>query len=191
MAMKTFDELLKDRRSIRKFKNKSVHPELINTIIHDSTMAPSSGNEQPWQFIVVSDHSFLNELSQDCKKALLQRIADNPHDYASKYKSLLSKEEFNIFYNAPALVYIVGSNKLKNTEINCTLAASYFMLSAVAHGLGTCWISFARFVQNEKIKEKLGLDGDHLIVAPIIIGYPETIPQQPPRKPVEIIKTIG
>jgi nitroreductase len=190
MAMKTFDELLKNRRSIRKFKNKRVHPELINTIIHDSTMAPSSGNEQPWQFIVVSNRSFLNEISQDCKKSLLKRIADNPNDYASKYKTLLTKKEYNIFYNAPVLVLIVGSNNLKNTEINCTLAASYLMFSAVAHGLGTCWISFARFIQNEKIKEKLCLNGDHLIVAPIIIGYPETIPQTPNRKPAEILKII-
>lgn len=188
--MKTFEALLKNRRSIRKFKNKRVAPEIINSIIQDSTMAPSSGNEQPWKFIVVSDHSFLNEISQDCKKALLQRIADNPNDYASKYKPLFSNDEYNIFYNAPALILIVGSNKLKNTEINCTLAASYLMLSAVAHGLGTCWISFARFVQNERIKEKLGLNGDHLIVAPIIIGYPETIPQPPQRYPVEILKTI-
>ena len=189
--MKTFDELLKNRRSIRKFKNKHVDPEIINSFIQDSTMAPSSGNEQPWQFIVVSDRIFLNEISRDCKRALLQRIADNPDDYASKYIPLLSKQEYNIFYNAPALVFIVGSNKLKNTEINCTLAASYFMLSAVAHGLGTCWISFARFVQDGIIKERLGLNGEHLIVAPIIIGYPETIPEAPRRKnPVEIIKII-
>ena len=33
----------------------------------------------------------------------------------------LAKEEYNIFYNAPALVYIIGSNKLKNTEINCVI----------------------------------------------------------------------
>ena len=188
--MKTLDELLKNRRSIRKFKNKCVHPELIHTIIHDSTMAPSSGNEQPWQYIVISNRSVLNEISQDCKQTLLRRIADNPNDYASKYKPLLINEEYNIFYNAPALVIIVGSNKLKNTEINCTLAASYLMLSAVAHGLGTCWISFARFIQNEKIKEKLGLNGGHLIVAPIIIGYPAKIPQQPNRKPADIIKII-
>jgi nitroreductase len=190
MAMKTLDELLKNRRSIRKFKNTCVHPELINTIIHDSTLAPSSGNEQPWQFIVVSNRSCLKEISQDCKKALLQRMAEKPHDYASKYKALLAKKEYNIFYNAPVLVLIVGSNKLKNTEINCTLAASYLMFSAVAHGLGTCWISFARFIQNEKIKEKLGLNGEHLIVAPIIIGYPEIIPQPPHRNQVKIIKTI-
>jgi len=64
------------------------------------------------------------------------------------------------------------------------------MFSAVAYKLGTCWISFARFVQNERIKEKLGLNADHKIVAPIIIGYPEIIPDPPHRNQVKIIKTI-
>ncbi len=116
--MKTFDELLKDRRSIRKFNNKKVSLEVIDSIIHDSSMAPSSGNEQPWEFIVVSDRTIMSNISSDCKKALLHRISENPDDYAKKYKELLSKDEYNIFYNAPCLVYIVGSSKLKNTEIN-------------------------------------------------------------------------
>ncbi len=76
---------------------------------------------------------------------------------------------FVVCKEAPALVFIIGTKLLKNSEINCTLAASYFMFSAVNRGLGTCWISFAKFVQDEKIKKKLGLDPDHFIAAPIII----------------------
>jgi nitroreductase len=189
--MKTFNELLKNRHSIRNFRNINVPQELINTVINDSIMAPSSGNEQPWQFIIVSDRSLLNEISEDCKNALLQRIALSPNDYAKKYESILSKKEYNIFYNAQTLVYIVGSKKLKNTEINCAVAAAYFMLSAVELGLGTCWVSFARFVQDEKIKIRLGLNENHLIVAPIIIGYPQVVPKKTSRKPAEIIKIVS
>ncbi len=64
------------------------------------------------------------------------------------------------------------------------------MFSAVNHGLGTCWISFARFLHDKKIKRELGLKQDHLIVAPIIIGYPEEIPKTPARKAVSILKRV-
>lgn len=188
--MTTFDELLKNRRSVRRYKDRPVSEELITSIIKDSTLAPSSGNEQSWQFAIVSDRSFMKTISRDCKNTLLKRIANDPLDYAKKYEALLSKNEYNIFYNAPALVFIIGTKLVKNSEINCTLAASYFMFSAVNHGLGTCWISFGKFIQDEEIKKKLGFKQDHFIAAPMIIGYPEKIPSPPPRKPAEIIKII-
>jgi len=186
--MNTFDELLKNRRSVRNFKETPVPEEIVTAIIQDSTLAPSSGNEQPWQFVVVLDKSFMADISRDCKESLLRKIAQNPNDYAKKYETLLNKAEYNIFYNAPALVFIVGTKQLKNSEVNCTLAASYFMFSAVNHGLGTCWISFAKFVSDDRIKKKLGLDPDLFIVAPIIIGYPKKIPASPPRNPAKILR---
>ena len=181
-TMFNFEGLLKNRRSVRDFHETPVSEETIRAIIQDSTLAPSSGNEQPWQFVVVLNKSFMEEIFRDCKQALLHRIDKDPHDYARKYKSLLSKPEYNIFYNAPALVYILGAKQLKNTEVNCTLAASYFMFSAASRGLGTCWISFAKFIKDNSITEKLRLDPDHFIIAPIILGYPKMIPGAPPRK---------
>ncbi|MFC1857214.1 nitroreductase family protein [Thermodesulfobacteriota bacterium] len=180
--MFSFEDLLRNRRSVRNFHETPVSEETIRSIIQDSTLAPSSGNEQPWQFVVVLNKCFMEEISRDCKQALLHRIDKDPNDYAKKYRSLLSKPEYNIFYNAPALVYILGTKQLKNSEVNCTLAASYFMFSAANRGLGTCWISFAKFIKDSTIKEKLRLDPDRFIVAPIIIGYPKKIPGSPPRK---------
>lgn len=185
--MCSFEDLLKNRRSVRNYQETPVPEETICAIIQDSTLAPSSGNEQPWQFVIVSDKCFMEEISQDCKQALLQRIDKDPNDYAKKYKTLLSKPEYNIFYNAPVLIYILGIKGLKNSEVNCTLAASYFMFSAVSRGLGTCWISFAKFVRDNTIKKKLCLDPDLFIVAPIIIGYPKQIPAPPPRKEAKIL----
>ncbi len=188
--MITFDDLLKNRRSIRHFKETPVPTDTITSIIQDSTMAPSSGNEQSWQFIIVKDRSIMKDISQDCKNSILSRISRNPDDYAKKYETLLSKNEYNIFYNAPSLVFIMGTKRIKNSEINCCLAASYFMFSAIKHGLGTCWISFGKFICDDTIKQKLGITHDHFIVAPIILGYPEKIPPMPPRKPADIIKII-
>lgn len=189
--MGSFDDLLKNRRSIRDFYDTPVPEETIQAIIRDSTLAPSSGNEQPWQFVMVTDRDFMADISRDCKEALLDRIAKDPGDYAQKYKALFSNPAFNIFYNAPAVVFIMGDKQLKNSEINCTLSAGYFMFSAVAHNLGTCWVSFAKFVKDDRIKKKLRLNPDLFIVAPIIIGYPKQVPAPPKRKEARIVRITG
>ena len=143
-----FDELVIKRRSNRKYKDEKVSNKLLLKLIGDSTYAPSSGNEQPWEFIIVSDKSLMKKISDDCKNTLLERINSNPDDYAKKYKAVLSREKYNIFYNAPSVIFIIGLKNLKNTEVNCTLAANYLMFSAANNGLGSCWISFGKFIKD-------------------------------------------
>ncbi|WP_051309357.1 nitroreductase family protein [Desulfogranum japonicum] len=50
-------EALHTRRSIRKYKNQDVPDELVEKILAAAMMAPSAGNQQPWQFIVITDES--------------------------------------------------------------------------------------------------------------------------------------
>jgi len=185
--MINFEELLIKRRSIRKYTEEKVPDETLMKIIEDAACAPSSGNEQPWKFIVVKNKSLMKKISDDAKASLLARISKNPDDYAKKYENMFLNESFNIFYNAPALVFIIGDKSLKNTVINCTIAATYLMMSAVNNGLGTCWINFATAITSQKLLNELGISKNDIIVAPIIIGYPDGIPDMPDRKKIEII----
>ena len=57
----TFDELLKNRRSVRSYQDKPVSIEVIQEIIKESTLAPNAGNEQPWKFIIVNDKEMLKK----------------------------------------------------------------------------------------------------------------------------------
>jgi len=186
----TFKELLKNRRSVRNFEDKPVSIEVIRTLINESVLAPSAGNEQPWKFIVVRNKEMMRRISEESKKNILARINANPDDYAKKYQKMLENESFNIFYNAPCLVMILGSTQLKNLYVDCALAASYFMFGAAAQGLGTCWINFGTEVYDVELKNDLGIPAESTIVAPIIAGYPVKIPAAPKRKEPEIIKTI-
>ncbi|MDA3778668.1 MAG: nitroreductase [Bacteroidales bacterium] len=186
--MNNFEEILIKRRSIRKYTKKKVSNEILVKIIEDAACAPSSGNEQPWKFIIVNNKSLIEKISDDAKTSILSRISKNPNDCAKKYEKMLKKESFNIFYNAPALVFIIGDKSLKNTIINCTLAASYFMMSAVTRGLGTCWINFATAITSQELLNTLGISKEYIIVAPIIIGYPDETPDMPKRKKLEIVK---
>jgi nitroreductase len=186
----TFEELLKDRRSVRKYKDAPVSIEVIQEIIRESTLAPNAGNEQPWKFIIVNDKEMLKRISDESKKNFLARIAANPDDYAKKYQGMLQNESFNVFYNAPCLVMILGYSDLKNLYVDCALAASYFMMAAVNRGLGTCWVNLGTEIHEPNLVKELGIPANSAIVAPIVLGYPEKIPPAPKRSAPEILKII-
>lgn len=184
------DELFIKRRSVRNFQDQAVPSEIIGEIIKESTLAPSAGNEQPWKFIIVNDKEFLKRISDESKKNILARIKANPDDYAKRYTGMLQNKAFNVFYNAPCLVMILGPSHLKNLYIDCTLAAGYFMMGATARGLATCWVNLGTEIHDPKMIDELGIPDDCTIVAPIILGYPKKIPPIPKRKEPEILKII-
>jgi len=185
-----FEELIKNRRSVRKFQNKEVPIGILEGLIWDSILAPNAGNEQPWKFIIIKQREMINRISSECKKNFLDRIAKNPADYAKKYEKMLNKDAFNIFYQAPAVILILGEASLKNLSVDCALAASYLMMSATSRGLGTCWVNFGTAIRDSEMKVELGIPENHTIVAPIAIGYPEKIPAIPRRKEPQILKMI-
>lgn len=183
-----FSELLDKRRSVRKYADKPVSTDLLKEMINDSLLAPSAGNEQSWKFIIVNDKDLMKRISDECKKNLVSFIKNNPENFAARYLNMLQDESFNIFYNAPSLVIILGESGIKNLLLDCTLAASYFMLSAASRGLGTCWINFAKYIKSPLLLQEVGIPEDHTIVAPVIVGYPEHMPAVPKRKEAVILK---
>lgn len=186
----TFDELLKQRRSIRRYQDKPVSIEVIREMLSESTLAPSAGNEQPWKFIIISNKALMKRISDDSKKNILAWIAAHPDSYAKRYQHMLEDESFNVFYNAPSLVLILGRSSLKSANVDCALAASYFMMAAASRGLGTCWVNLGREIHDPEILEELDLPDDCTLVAPIAVGYPEVIPAASKRKGPQVLKVI-
>jgi nitroreductase len=186
----TFDGLLKNRRSIRSYQERPVSVQAIQEMIDESTLAPSAGNEQPWKFVIINDKEMIKTLSDESKKNILARIAASPDDYAKKYQRMLQNESFNVFYNAPCVVMILGLSSLKNLYVDCALAASYFMMAAVSRGLGTCWVNLGTEIYDPEMLHELGIPDNCTIVAPIILGYPARIPPAPKRKEPAILKII-
>jgi nitroreductase len=188
--MTDYFELLKKRRAIRDFEEKDVPLEMINEIIKESCLAPSSGNGQPWRFIVVNNREMIRSLSDDSKKNLISRIEQNPDSPLKKYEAFLRDPGFNVFYNAPCIVFIVGPKQLNSLYVDCALAASYFMFSASARNLGTCWIGLGTSIADKELLSLIGLPDDYKIVAPLIVGYPKSIPDMPERSEPQILKTV-
>jgi nitroreductase len=189
--MTDFFELLKKRRSIRDFEDKKVPLEIIKEIIKESCLAPSSANGQPWRFIIVNNKDVIKSLSDDSKKNLISFIEKNPDSPTKKYEAALRSLEFNVFYNAPCLVFIVGPKQLRSLHVDCGLAACYFMFSASARDLGTCWIGLGTNIQDPDLLDLIGMPEEHKIVAPLIMGYPKSIPNPPERMEPQILKLIS
>jgi nitroreductase len=185
-----YDELIKNRRSIRDYKDQPVSLDMLKEIIKESTLAPSSANSQPWKFVIITDKQMIKRISDESKKNLLSRIGENPEDYIKRYEPALKNEAFNVFYNAPALVIIAGMRSHRMLSVDCALYAAYLMNAAVSRSLGTCWINLGSDIRDRKLLDELGIEEGMDIIAPIVIGYPNNIPPALKREEPAILRII-
>jgi nitroreductase len=115
--MTSFSELLKKRRAIRDFEDKEVSMAVVDSILQDSTLAPSASNNQPCRFAVVQCRKTIKALSDESKANLLRDNAAGKIKLNPDYIAFLQNEQFNVFYNAPCLIYIVGSASVNTLEL--------------------------------------------------------------------------
>jgi nitroreductase len=185
-----FGHLLTNRRSIRDFQEKEVPLPVIREIIQDTRLAPTASNRQPCRFIIIRDRAVIKRLSDESKRNLLDDLARDPALPSKQYETALRNEQFNIFYNAPCLVFIIGPRAVFSLREDCGLTAAYFMFSATSRGLGTCWIGFGTHIRDRRILEEIGVPEDCRIVAPLIVGYPKMTPPASERRDPDIVKVI-
>ena len=176
------------RRAIRQFKPEAPSNELIAGVIGDAIQAPNSINRQAWSFVVIQGRDRLAAYSQQAKATALAAL---PRAETSELRGFLEAADFDIFYDAPALVVVCATLNDPMVLQDCCLAAQTLMLAAHAKGLGTCWIGFAEgWLNVPETKQELGIPLGHVAVAPIIIGYPREVPKPPGRR-VPAITWIG
>jgi nitroreductase len=186
-----YSELLTKRRAVRDYEDKEVPLEILMQIINESCLAPSSSNRQPWHFIIVTSRDVIKKLSDESKRNLLHDLERDPAFMTGNYEAILRDQHFNVFYNAPCLVFITGPKELLSIQVDCALAASYFMFSACAKGLATCWIGLGRFINDRELLDLIGMPEGDLIVAPVIIGYPKDIPDVPNRTGPQVLRVVS
>lgn len=179
--MHDFQTLLRKRRSVREFADREVPEGLIRDILRESCLAPSAMNRQPWRFSVVANRSTIRRLSDESKKNLLADLEADPASPIRRYEDLLRNPGFNVFYDAPCVIYICGPCEVNSLQVDCALAASYLMFSAAARGLGTCWVALGANLRDPALLGELGITADLRIVAPVIVGFPKAVPELPER----------
>lgn len=165
--MNIFD-CITSRRSIRKFEEKSVDDKLIGVMLHMAVHAPSSGNVQEWEFIVVKDEMIKKKLA---KAALDQDfIVEAPVDIVV----CADLEKASLRYGMRGEIFYSVQDTAN--------AAMIMMLTANALGLGSCWVgSF----DEDDVKIILDLPDRLRPVAIIPVGYAREKPDAPKKIPFE------
>lgn len=188
-----FSELLVNRRSVRNFEDKPVPVELIEEIINDSIKAPNASNKQAWNFIIINNKEYMQKLSDISRQGFIASVKRNPNSPLKEYATgLKERKNVNFFFNAPCLVYITGPTSVSTIREDVGLLTAYFMFSATARGLGTCWVGMGGGVRDKAVLEEMGVPKGHHLIAPIIIGYPKDgkIPPMNERREPVILKII-
>lgn len=174
---------IKTRRSIRDFLNKPVPEEVIRKIIDTGRYAPSGFNLQPWRFVVIENKEMLERLSDFAKPVLLEKLAGRTDALAVSYMERLEDRSYNIFYNAPALVLVLGKKNNPLSDYDCTLCGGNIIHAAHSLGIGSCWIGNAGVIQqSEELMAELKIPVNYKVVVPIVLGYPREAPPPPEKR---------
>lgn len=184
-----FHDVIYTRRAVREYTTEAVDDETIRRLIDAAIQAPSAVNEQPWSFAVVRDKSVLARISRESKACLLRKPPTSTPFHP--LHQMLSDPDFDIFYQAPALIVISSVSDNPWAVENCSLAAQNLMLAAHAAGLGSCWIGFAQaWLETPEGKAAIQVPLSYVPVAPIIIGHPKS-PAPPVQRRKPQIHWIG
>lgn len=149
-----FDQALNKRRSTRAFQKKEIEEEKLKSILEAVNRAPSAGNLQAYEIVLVRDEKTKENIAQ---AALSQ-------DFLSKAPVLL------IFFAHPkksATKYGERGEKIYSLQ-DATIAAAYAQLAAVNQGLACAWVGA---FDNEELKNILMTPSDLEPIAVIPIGY--------------------
>ena len=115
------DEVIHARRAVREYTAEPVDEATLRRLIDAAIQAPSAVNEQPWVFSVVRDRAVLASISRAAKAYVLATppIGVPPHHL----QELLDDPDFDVLYQAPALIVISSATRGQWAVENCSLAA--------------------------------------------------------------------
>jgi len=149
-----FMEVVKKRRSIRRYKSDPVPENVLDQILEAARLAPSAGNRQPWHFIIVRNENTKKQLGIP--------------PWASE---------------APIVIVGCADTETRGEPMCCidvAIAFEHIVLAAANFGLGTCWIGMLN--RSEPVKKALGIPEHIRVIAVTPLGYPDETPSPKPRK---------
>ena len=154
-----FDEVLKSRRSIRRYKGTPVPRESIVKVLEAARIAPSAGHRQPWHFVVVED------------EGARERLAGRS-SWAAEAPVIIV-----------AVADPVASPRWYMNDMG--IAFEHIVLAATNLGLGTCWMGQTR--RDAEVKEILGIPDELKVIALTPLGEPDETRGPKDRKSLEEI----
>jgi len=163
----SFQQLVRSRRSIRRYLEKPVEREKILTCIEAARLAPSADNVQPWRFLIIDD--------PDLKARFAKEVFSGIY-FVTKFAA-----------KAPVIILILArldiianriGKQIQNIHyyyIDSGIAGEHIVLQAEELGLGTCWIGW---FNPRKARRFLKIPRKYKIVSLMALGYYEKKPSR-------------
>ena len=157
------------RTSIRKYLDKPVEAEKVEAMLKAAIVAPSAGNQQPWEFYVVTDGSTLEKLAKTSPYAGC--TAGAPLAFVACYRTECRLPDY--------------------AQIDMSASVENLLLEADALGLGAVWLGIAPLEERmQAVQDVLNMPENLKAFAIIPCGYPEAIRPQQDRFEVERVHYI-
>jgi 5,6-dimethylbenzimidazole synthase len=136
---------IKERRSCRNFLPDPVSDEMIEKILEAAVWAPSAANNQPWEFIVVTNKDIKKDICSDSEKCRKYLYEKSGWKWVDRYKLGFLEE-------APVIIAVIGDPQKTGADMfleggglayqhGCAAAIQNMLLAAHALGLGTLWFT--------------------------------------------------
>jgi len=181
-------DIIRNRRTVRKFKSTPVPKEHILKILDAARFAPTAGNQQPWKFLVIQDRRKLDELRREAQiwtiEAYQKRKNPRPEEL-EKVTASVQKILKNAL-SAPVYMAVLVDTLTKYPEYiiyDGSLAAGYLMIAARSLGYGTGF--FTTFFPEAQMKRFFNIPDRYKLICFTPIGVPDKWPATPPKKPLE------
>ncbi|TFG06160.1 MAG: hypothetical protein EU539_08405 [Promethearchaeota archaeon] len=207
----SISDIIRVRRSIRRFNDKAVPKELLSKILDTVRYTPTGHNEENIHYTIVQDNLILSKVSEECTKQITNsiRLYEDPQGRESLEKSLPKEDLKKAVENIPLMkrilneiekgrelwrsnsqVILIHSPRDSTTLVeNCTIAATYIMLLAETLGLGTCSLGFLTAFINQfrTVSKIINIPRKHVVGYSLAIGYPEVkFKRIPSRKSLKV-----
>ncbi len=157
-------DTIKQRRSIRGFKEQQVRDSDLQTVLDCALCAPSACNKQSWHYTVIQNPDMIQYLNDTAKANL--RKSDVP-----LFKQY-GEDDTVLLYGAPTLIVVSGDEEDYDAIIDCSAAVQNMLIAAQSLGLGTLWNGLINFAfETEAAKEKTAIPAGYTTYYGIALGY--------------------
>lgn len=142
-------EIIERRRSVRKYLDKPISKDILKQLVDAGRLAPTARNDQPWEFVVVTE----------CE--LLKKVGE--------------ATDHGKFIRDSATCIVVCCQDTKYFLEDGSAATENIILAAESFGIGSCWVAGHKKAYCEEVKKTLNIPNDLIVISLISLGYPDPL----------------
>lgn len=162
------------RYSCRKYADRQVPTEILNTILACGRVAPCGGNNQSTSFYVIASRDILDDLIALVEKEFAAKeLRDDLYKSLKTTIRLSKKGGYDFTYKAPILIVLTNKKGYDNAMADAVSANMSMMIAATSLGLGTCYLNQLHWLDDsDALRSFLEITDDEIICCTLGLGYP-------------------